>query len=133
MSPRCIALVCSWLRLLVDRHSLPFPCTLSLRRRCCPSASQPVSFLFLLAQSLLLSTRLYFPFLSLGRLCQRSPRTFPVSLLCVGSSQRRATALAVGQVRPSGHPIPAVRDPSPAAAFGPWDVHLRRLFPDGGT
>ena len=38
------------------------------------------SFLCLLA----LLFPLYFPFLSLGRLCQRSPRTFPVSLLCVG-------------------------------------------------
>ena len=40
-----------------------------------PSAShRPVSFLCLLA----LSFPFYFPFLSLGRLCQRSPRTFPV-------------------------------------------------------
>ena len=71
-----------------------------------------------------------FPLLSFGRLCQRSPRTFPVSLLCVGSTQRRATVLAVGQVRPSGHPEPAVRGLSPTAAFGPWDVPLRGLFPD---
>ena len=28
------------------------------------------------------------PFLPLGRLCQRSPRTVPVSLLCVGSTQK---------------------------------------------
>ena len=81
----------------------------------------------------------YFPFLSLGRLCQRSPwfhcsvRGFLVSLLCVGSTQRRATALAVGQVCPSSHPKSAVWDPSPTAAFGPWDVHLRGLFPVGGT
>ena len=70
-------------------------------------------------------------FLSLGQLCQRSPRTFPVSLLCVGSTQKRAIILAGGQVRPSGHPKPAVRDPSPTAAFGPWDVHLCGLFPWG--
>ena len=43
------------------------------------------------------------PFHSLGRVCQRSPRPFPVSLLHVGSTRRRATALAVGRVRPSGH------------------------------
>ena len=92
-----------------------FPWTLSLHRRWCPSASHhPVSFLFLLAQFL----PLYFPCLSLGRLRQRSLRTFPVSLLCVGSTQRRATALAVGHVRPTGHPKPAVRNPSPMAGGG---------------
>ena len=49
MTPRCIALVCSGRRLLADRRSLPFPWTLSLHRRWCPSAShRPVSFLFLL-------------------------------------------------------------------------------------
>ena len=37
------------------------------------------------------------PFLSLGRLCQRSPLTAPVSLLRVGSTQRRATAVPFGQ------------------------------------
>ena len=31
MTPWCVVLVCSWRRLLADRHSLPFPCTLSLR------------------------------------------------------------------------------------------------------
>ena len=89
----CVVLICSWRRLLADRQSLPFPETLSLRRWWCPSASHhPVPFLFLLG----LSFPLYFPFVSLGRLCQQSPRTFPVSLLCVGSTQRRATALTVG-------------------------------------
>ena len=29
-------------------------------------------------------------------------------------------------------PTPAVRDPYPTVAFGPWDVHLRGLFPYGG-
>ena len=38
MSPWCIVLVCSRRRLLAGRHSLPFPWTLSLRRRWCPSA-----------------------------------------------------------------------------------------------
>ena len=51
----------------------------------------------------------------------------------VGPTQRRATALAVGQVRPSGHSIPAVGETSPTAAYGPQDVHLRGHFPDGGT
>ena len=56
-------LICSWRHLLADRHSLPFPWTLSLHRRWCPSASHhPMSLLFLLA----LSFPLYFPFLSLG-------------------------------------------------------------------
>ena len=53
------------------------------------------------------------PFLSLGRLCQRSPRTVPVSLLCVGSTRRSARAIPIGQVRPGGHPIPAVGNPPP--------------------
>ena len=51
--------------------------------------SPPVSCLSLLG----LSVPLYFPFLSLGGLCQRSPWTFAVSLLFVGSTQRRATHL----------------------------------------
>ena len=52
-----VFLVCSWRRPLADRHSLPFPWTLCLHRRWCPSASpHPVSFLFPLA----LSFPLYF-------------------------------------------------------------------------
>ena len=58
-------------RLLADRHSLPFPWT--LHRLWCPSASHHS-----------------FPFHSLGRLCQRSPQTSPVSLLRVESTQRKA-------------------------------------------
>ena len=62
MTPWC-ALVCSWRRPLASHHVLPFPWTLSLQRRWCPSAShRPVSFLSLLG----LSFPLYFPFLSLG-------------------------------------------------------------------
>ena len=137
MTPWCVLTVYSWRRLLADRHSLPFPWTLSLHRRWCPSASHhPVTFLFLLAlifplyfPFLSLDLSLYgpwspsashhsFPFHSLGRLCQRSPRTCPVSLLCVDSTQRKAAAFAVGQVRPSGHPNPAVRYLSPTAAGG---------------
>ena len=96
MTPWCDDLVCSWRRLLADCHSLPFPWTLSLHRRWCPSASHhPVTFLFLPALtvplpcpflSLGLSLRRprcpsashhSFPSHSLGRLCQRSPRTCP--------------------------------------------------------
>ena len=140
MTPWCDDLVCSWRRQLADRHSLPFPWTLSLHRRRCPSASHhPVTFLFLPALtvplpcpflSLGLSLRRprcpsashhSFPSHSFGRLCQRSPRTCPVSLLCVEYTQRKATAFAVGQVRPSSHPKPAVRCLSPAAAGGPWE------------
>ena len=105
MTPWCVVLVCNWRRPLADRHSLPFPWILSLHRWWCPSASHhPVTFLFLLARTF----PLYFPFLSLGfslhrpwypsashhsfpfhslgRLCQRSPRTCPVSVLCVEST-----------------------------------------------
>ena len=152
MTPWCDDLVCSWRRLLADRHWLPFPWTLSLHRRWCPSASHhPLTFLFLLALTFPLPSPFpslglslcrppcpsasphSFPSLTLGRLCQRSPRTCPVSLLCVESTQRKANAIAVGQVRPSGHPKPAVRYLSPTAAGGPWDGHLRGRFPDGGT
>ena len=114
MTPWCDDLVCSWRRLLADRHSLPFPWTLSLHRRWCPSASHhPLTFLFLLALTFPLPSPFpslglslcrppcpsasphSFPSLSLGRLCQRSPRTCPVSLLCVESTQRKANAFAV--------------------------------------
>ena len=96
MTPWCDDLVCSWRRLLADRHSLPFPWTLSLHRRWCPSASHhPLTFLFLLALTFPLPSPFpslglslcrppcpsasphSFPSLSLGRLCQRSPRTCP--------------------------------------------------------
>ena len=90
MTPWCDDLVCSWRRLLADRHSLPFPWTLSLHRRWCPSASHhPLTFLFLLALTFPLPSPFpslglslcrppcpsasphSFPSLSLGRLCQR--------------------------------------------------------------
>ena len=53
--------------------------------------------------------------------------------LCVESTQRKATAFAVGQVRASDHPKLAVKYLSPTAAGGPWDVYLWARFPDGGT
>ena len=66
----CFVLVCSRWHLLADRHSPPFPWTLSLRRRRCPLAShRPVPSLSLLA----LSFPWYHPFLSLGLLRQRTP------------------------------------------------------------
>ena len=109
MTPWCV-LVCSRQRQLADRHLLPFPWTLSLCRRWYPSAShRSVSFLFLLALSFLL----YSPFLSLGRLCQRSPWTVPVSLPGVESTRRRAAALAVGQGRPNGRLRPGGGGPPP--------------------
>ena len=93
MTPWCDDLVCSWRRLLADRHSLPFPWTLSLHRRWCPSASHhPLTFLFLLALTFPLPSPFpslglslcrppcpsalphSFPSLSLGRFCQRTKR-----------------------------------------------------------
>ena len=91
MTPWCDDLVCSWRRLLADRHSLPFPWTLLLHRWWCPSASHhPLTFLFLLALTFPLPSPFpslgpslcrppcpsasphSFPSLSLGRLCQRT-------------------------------------------------------------
>ena len=70
MTPWCDDLVCSWRRLLADRHSLPFPWTLSLHRRWCPSASHhPLTFLFLLALTFPLPS----PFPSLGLSLCRPP------------------------------------------------------------
>ena len=102
MTPWCDDLVYSWRHLLADRHLLPLPWTLSLHRRWCPSASHhSLTFLFLLALTFPLPSPFpslglplrrpwcpsasphSFPSLSLGRLCQRSPRTCPFSLLCV--------------------------------------------------
>ena len=90
----------------------PFP---SYRWRC-PLASQPV--VPLISQSCL-SSPPYPPFPCFGRLCQRSPRTFPVSLLRVGFTLSRATDLAIGQVRPGGHPMMLVESPSPTLCVGP--------------
>ena len=154
MTPWCDDLVCSWRHLLANRHSLPFPWSISLHRRWCPSASHhPLTFLFLPA----LTFALPFPFLSLplafpsvGGIahrphhtpslpvplvgwCQRIPRTCPTLVLCVKSTQRKTNAFAVGQVRPSGHPKPAVRYLSPTAAGGPWNGHLRGRLPNKGT
>ena len=78
MTPWCVVHVCSWRRQLADCHSLPFPWTLSLRRRWCPSASHhPLTFLFLHALTFPLpfpSLPLAFP--SVGRSAHR-PHTIP--------------------------------------------------------
>ena len=120
MTPWCDDLVCSWRRLLADRHSLPFPWTLSLHRRWFPSASHhPLTFLFLLAltfplpspfPSLGLSLRRppcpsasphSFPSLSLGRLCQQ-PRRGEQEYHCVLLG-RRAFVVANCQLPPAPH------------------------------
>ena len=83
MTPWCVVLVYSWRRLLADRHSPPFPWTLSLHRQWCPSASHhPVTFLFLPA----LTFPLPFPFLSLGLSLRRlwPLTTPPLSIPLVG-------------------------------------------------
>ena len=147
MLPWCIVLVDSWRRLLADRHWLPFPWTLPLHRRWCPSASHhPVSFLFLPA----LSFPLYFPFLSLGlslhrpwcpsashhsfpflsfgQLCQRSPWTFPVSFICVESTQRKAIAFAwPGASKRSSHA--GSEAPLPNSGFWALGCPLAGSFP----
>ena len=77
---------------------------LSLRRRWCPSAPHyPASSLSLRGLSFLL----YFPFLSLGRSCQRSPQTFPVPLLRVGSvSGGEGVSACAGGTKPLPIPCP---------------------------
>ena len=91
MTPGCIA-VCSWRPV----GPPPVPLTLSLNP-VPPQAAAPIGLSPPCALPLPLPGLPhppYTPFLSLGRLCQRSPRTVPVSLLRVGSTRRRAPALA---------------------------------------
>ena len=87
MTPWCIVLVCNWRRPLADRHSLPFPWTLSLHRRWCPSASHhpSVTVLFLLALPSL-SPSLSFPlaFPSIGRGAHQPLTTPSLSIPLVG-------------------------------------------------
>ena len=114
-TPWCV-LVCSWLHQLADRHLLPFPWTLSLHRRWCPSTPhRPVSNLSLRG----LIFPLYVSFLSLGRLCQRSPQTFPVSLLWVGSTQRGGGG---GHPPTPPHPGASLAVVQARAAHSAWDT-----------
>ena len=83
MTPWCDDLVCSWRRLLADRHSLPFNWTPSLHGRWCPSASHhPLTFLFLLALTFPLPSP--FPYLGLSLCgCMFDTRGGGVSLIKV--------------------------------------------------
>ena len=71
------------------------------------------------------------PSLPFGGRAKRSPQTVPVSLLRVGSARRRATALAIGQGSPGGHPRTGRRVTFSATAAVAWDVHLRGHLPRG--
>ena len=108
--------------------TLALPLNPFLRRRRCPLASH---FLVpsLSLPSLSLPPPPYTPFLPLGRSCQRSPQTFPASLLCAGSARRRATLARCVHVDTS---ITAVGDPSPTGAVRTQDVQLRGHFPARG-
>ena len=88
LTPWCVDLVCSWRRLLADRHSPPFPWTLPLHRRWCPSASHhPLTFLFLLALTFPLPS----PFPSLGLSLCRPP--------CPSASPHSFPSLSLGRLR----------------------------------
>ena len=122
--PGCIV-VYSWPHLWTSHH-LPSPPTLCFRKRQRPSPCHHlVPSLFLPS----LSFPPCSPSLSLGKFCQQSVGP---SFTALDQGHRREIALTIGQVRPSGHPIPALRDPSLTAAFGPSDVHLQGVFPNGG-
>ena len=75
--------VCSWRRLLASRHLPlnPLPPQAAVPIGLSPPRALPPPAWPILNPP-------YSPFPSLGRLCQRSPQTFPVSLLCVGSARR---------------------------------------------
>ena len=88
VGPRRLVRHCTTRRTLPTRRA-PTPCTTPRRVVQCISDSTPLSLPAL-------TFPLHFPFLSLGRLCHRSPRTVPVPLPRGGSTRRRAAALAVG-------------------------------------
>ena len=106
MTPWCDDLVCSWRGLLADRHSLPFPWTLSLHRRWCPSASHHhLTFLFLPA----LTFPLPLPFPSLG-LSLRRPQCPSTSPHSFHSHPPAGGAGGAGRKRSGDMPIlPGVR------------------------
>ena len=112
-------LVCSGRRLLADRHSLSFRWTLysaggGAHRPLSPPPLPPSPSLPAL------SFPLYSPFVSPWYVVPTETPDYPCFTASCRSTRRRATAPAVGQGHPSGHPKPAVGYPSPAAAFGPW-------------
>ena len=134
-SPWCVALVCSWRRLLADRHSLPFPWTFSPHRPWCPSTSQHlVSFLFFLA----LSPPLYFPFLSLGLSLHRpwcpSACHHPVSFLFLlaQSFPLHFTFLSLGRLANEPPHFPCFTSLCQGVWEGLWGVGGRREGPLGG-
>ena len=103
MTPRCA--LCCCLQLAAPIGLAPLTPALPLSTFP-PQAVGPIAHSHLVPSHSLPGLPLppYSPFLSLRRLCQQSPRTVPVSLFRVGSTRWRATALAVGQACPSGHP-----------------------------
>ena len=72
----------------------------------------------------------YLAFLSLGRLCQWSPRQ---SLFHYSVSGPHRGGQPPSPLARCVHPILAVGEPSPTAMIGPQDVHLRGHFPNGDT
>ena len=121
----CRVLVCSRRRLLADRHSLPFPRTLSLHRRWCPSASHPPPVPFLSLPCPILPSPLFLSFPRTMTTCHTPPMGYRVSCLWLvrlrskGGPLRgpRSTrgdgdnpdAVCLGR----SHPLPTLSQPSP--------------------
>ena len=123
MTPWCDDLVCSWRRLLADRHSLPFPWTLSLHRRWCPSASHhPLTFLFLPALTFPLPSP--FPSLGGGGVGVGVADTGRASLPpCYSRATSHSDAPACAM--PQAQTVRALRSGGPAAKKLPWDAAPR--------
>ena len=114
MTPACVAL-CSWRPLASCHLPLPFPETFNsvgggapppLTTLCRPSPRLAYPHL---------PTPPSFPFEGCAN---RAPGLSLFHCSVSGSTRRRATALSVGQVRSSGHPIPAVGDHQMSHAKG---------------
>ena len=117
MTPWCDDLVCSWRRLLADHHSLPFPWTLSLHWRWCPSASHhPVTSLFLPA----LTAPLPRPFLSLGLSLHR-PR-------CPSASHHSFPSFSLGRLEVGGMGGGGGAKNDPPPPFGSKIMNLLVFF-----
>ena len=121
MPPGCLVLVCSWWRPLADCSSLPFPWTLSLHWRWCPSASHPPCVLPL-PPCPIISSPLPFPFP--WSVVPMEPPDVPCSSSLCKSTWRRANALAVGQ---------ASLGSRWAVVGGPWGVIGGSLGVIGGS